>query len=147
MEQVCEGYEMLKLEISGGDGKTTLAKTIHGYILWEKCYILLRSTNRASRLASPQPSPSRAPSMIWTSLPAAPQHCPSPSSSRQLSTPSPASPVSPPLPPAKKQKQAPKKQSSVEEPLKKQKQQLKKKVKEAPKKLWDMTYEECKKQS
>ena len=34
MEQVCQGWEMLELDIPGGDGERTLAEAIHGYILW-----------------------------------------------------------------------------------------------------------------
>jgi hypothetical protein len=58
----------------------------------------------------------------------------------------PSSPPSPHPPSAKKQKQLPKKQSSVKEPPKKP-QHLKKKAKEAPTLPWNLSYEECKKQS
>ena len=39
MEQVCQGWETLELDIPGGDGERTLAEAIHGYILWDKRYI------------------------------------------------------------------------------------------------------------
>jgi hypothetical protein len=42
VEEVCQDYEMLELDIPGGDGETTLAQAIHGWILWEKRNILLK---------------------------------------------------------------------------------------------------------
>ena len=33
VEQVCQGWETLELDILGGDRERTLAKAIHGYIL------------------------------------------------------------------------------------------------------------------
>ena len=33
MEQVCQGWETLELDILGGDGERTLTEAIHGYIL------------------------------------------------------------------------------------------------------------------
>ena len=33
MEQVCQGWETLELDIPRGDGERTLAEAIHGYIL------------------------------------------------------------------------------------------------------------------
>jgi hypothetical protein len=53
VEEVCQDNEMLELDISGGDGETTLAQAIHGWILWEKRNILLKPTNQASRPSSP----------------------------------------------------------------------------------------------
>jgi hypothetical protein len=47
VEEVCQDYEMLELDIRGGDGETTLAQAIHGWILWEKCNILLKPTDQA----------------------------------------------------------------------------------------------------
>jgi hypothetical protein len=32
VEEVCQGYEKLKLDIPGGDGEKTLAQAIHDYI-------------------------------------------------------------------------------------------------------------------
>ena len=55
MEQVCEGWETLKLSIPGGDWERTLVEVIHGYIIWDKCCIILKATDQGSRPASPQP--------------------------------------------------------------------------------------------
>ena len=52
VEQVCQGWETLKLDIPRGDGERTLAEAIHGYILWDKCYIVLKSDDRTPRPAS-----------------------------------------------------------------------------------------------
>src|SRR6185437_16235939 len=43
VEQVCQGWDTLELDIPGGDGERTLAEAIHGYILWDKRYIVLKS--------------------------------------------------------------------------------------------------------
>jgi hypothetical protein len=137
--EVCKGYEMLELDIPGGDTEMTLAEAIHGWILWEKCNIILKPIDQASRPASPQPPP-RAPSMSLSSPPAAPQHCPSPSSPGQPTSPA-SSP--PPLPAAKKQKLPSKTQLVSKEPPKKKEQPKKKQAKEAPKLPCDQTYEEC----
>jgi hypothetical protein len=45
VEEVCQGYEELELDIPGGGGEKTLAEAIHGYILWGKCYIILKPTD------------------------------------------------------------------------------------------------------
>jgi hypothetical protein len=146
VEELCQDFETLELDIPGGDGETTLAQAIHGWILWEKRNILLKSTDQASRLASPQPPP-RACSMSPPSPLRAPQHSPSrapimsprspASSPGQQASPLPPpprqqSPPSPPPPPAKQQKQPPRKQSSIKEPPKK-KEQMKKNAKEPAK--------------
>jgi hypothetical protein len=111
MEEVCKDYEMLELDISGGDGEKTLAEAIHDFILWDKRYIILKTSDQASRSASPARAPTMSP---WSSPLAAPHYSPSPSSPGQPSAPSsPASPTSPPSPPTKKQKQPPKKHASV----------------------------------
>ena len=89
VKKVCNDWKMLELDISGGDWKRTLVEVIHCYILWDKCYIILKPTKEASRLVSPE----RAPSMSPPSLRAASEHSLSPSSPRQPSTP--ASPPSP----------------------------------------------------
>ena len=39
MGQVCLGWEILELDIPGGDGERTLAEAIHVYILWDKRYM------------------------------------------------------------------------------------------------------------
>jgi hypothetical protein len=57
VEEVCQDYETLKLNIPGGDGEMTLAQAIHGWILWEKRNILLKPTDQASSAASLQPPP------------------------------------------------------------------------------------------
>jgi hypothetical protein len=57
VEEVCQDYETLELDIPGGDGETTLAQAIHGWILWEKRNILLKPIDQASRPSSPQPPP------------------------------------------------------------------------------------------
>ena len=101
--------------------EVTLAEAIHGFILWDKHYIILKPpTDPTSRLTSLQPS-QRAPSMSQPSLRAASKHSSSPSSiGLALNTPaSPLSPGSPPPPPAKKQKHHPRKQAYVKEPPKK----------------------------
>src|SRR6185503_4184794 len=87
MEQVCQGWETLELDIPGGDEERTLAEAIHGYIL--------KSNDRTPRSASQHASP----------RPSSLQNSPRAALSRQDS---PAhSPWSPPPPPAKKQKQPP----------------------------------------
>ena len=52
MEQVYQGWETLELDIPGGDGERTLTEAIHGYILWDKLYIVLKSDDRTPRPAS-----------------------------------------------------------------------------------------------
>jgi hypothetical protein len=47
VEEVCEGYETLELNILGDDGEKTQAEAIHGYILWLKRNIILKSTDQA----------------------------------------------------------------------------------------------------
>ena len=42
VEQVCQGWETLELDIP-------LAKAIHGYILWDKRYIVLKSDDQTPR--------------------------------------------------------------------------------------------------
>jgi hypothetical protein len=142
MEEVCKDYETLELDIPGGDGEKILAESIHGFILWDKWYIILKTSDQASRPVSPARAPTMSPQ---SSPPAAPQYSPSPSSPRQPPAPaSPASPTSPPPSQAKKQKQPPKKYAPVKEPPKKKKQPPKK-AKAFPTKPWDKSYEECKK--
>ena len=48
VEQVCQCCETLELDIPGGDGERTLAEAIHGYILWDKRYIVLKSDDQTS---------------------------------------------------------------------------------------------------
>jgi hypothetical protein len=71
VEEVCQDYETLELGIPRGDGETTLAQAILGWILWEKCNILLKPTDQASRPACPKPPP-RVHSMSPPSPPPAP---------------------------------------------------------------------------
>jgi hypothetical protein len=132
VEEVCEGYETLELDISGGDGEMTVAQTIHGCILWKKRNIILVPIDSASGPASPS-------NMSPPSQPTAPQHSPSP-------PPGQPSPPSPHPLSAKKQKLPSKTQSVNKEPPKK-KQLNKKEAKEAPKLPWHQTYEECHEQS
>ena len=148
VEQVCQGWETLELDIPGGDGERTLAEAIHGYILWDKRYIVLKSDDQtprpASQHASPRPaSPQNSPRAAL-SRQGSPAHSPSPSSHAPMNTQaSPSPPWSPPPPPAKKQKRPPAKKVAAparEPPKKKEK---KKKTKEAPIKPWDMSLEEC----
>jgi hypothetical protein len=84
VEEVCEGYETLELDISEGGGETTLAEAIYGWILWEMHHIILKLVDQALRPASPG-------NMSPPSPPATPQYSPSPSSLGQ-----PLSPTSPP---------------------------------------------------
>lgn len=70
VEEVGEGFEMLELDIPGGDDEKTLAQAVHGYILWEKRNIIIKAADRTSRPASPQ-LPQSPPSP-----PATPQHSP-----------------------------------------------------------------------
>ena len=148
MEQVREGWETLELDIPGGDGERTLAEAIHGYILWDKRYIVLKSDDRtprpASQHASPRPSSPQNPPRATLSQQDSPTHSPSPSSHAPMNTQtSPSPPWSPLPPPAKKQKQPPAKKvaAPAKEPLKKKEKE--KKTKEAPIKLWDMSLAYC----
>ena len=105
VEEVCNDWKNLELDIPGGDGETTLADVVHGYILWDKRYIILNPTNPGSRPAmlqharhSPPPPPSPEPT---------PEHSAAepPSPRQPLTTPAkPPSPGSPPPPPPKKRK-------------------------------------------
>ena len=54
VEEVCNDWKNLELDIPGGDGETTLGDAIHGYILWDKRYIILKPTDQGSRPASPK---------------------------------------------------------------------------------------------
>ena len=136
VEQVCQGWETLELDIPGGDGERTLAEAIHGYILWDKRYIVLKSDDQtprpASQHTSPRPaSPQNSPRAAL-SRQESPAHSPSPSSHAPMNTQaSPSPPWSPPPPPAKKVA------APAKEPPKK------KKTKEVPIKPWDMSLEEC----
>src|SRR6185503_6348318 len=130
-----QGWETLELNILGGDGERPLAKAIHGYILWDKRYIILKSDDQtprpASQHASPRPaSPQNSPRAAL-SRQGSLAHSPSPSSHAPMNTQaSPSPPWSPPLQLAKKQKQPPAKK--VVAP-----------AKEPPIKPWDMSLEEC----
>jgi len=55
VEEVCNDWKNLELDIPGGDGETILADDVHGYILWDKQYIILKPTDQGSRPTSPQP--------------------------------------------------------------------------------------------
>ena len=114
----------------------TLAEAIHGYILWDKHYIVLNSDDRtprpASQHASPRPSSPQNSPRTALSQQGSPAHSPSPSSHAPMNTQaSPSPPWSPPPPPAKKVA------APAKEPPKK------KETKEAPIKPWDMSLEEC----
>ena len=45
VEEVCNDWKNLELDIPGGYGETTLGVAVHGYILWDKWYIILRPTD------------------------------------------------------------------------------------------------------
>ena len=102
---MCNDWKNLELDIPGGDGETTLVDAVHGYILWDKRYIILKPTDQGSRPALPQAvrrSPPPPPSAR-----AAPEHSATepPSPRQPLSTPAePPSPGSPPPSPPKKRK-------------------------------------------
>ena len=104
VEEVCNDWKNLELDIPGGDGETTLADAVHGYILWDKRYIILKPTDQGSRPASPQHARRSPPPP--PSLRPAPKHSHACSSPRQPSTTpaEPPSPGSPPPPPPKKRK-------------------------------------------
>jgi hypothetical protein len=76
VEEVCNDWMNLDLNIPVGDGETTLADATHGYILWDRRYIILKPTDQGSRLASLQPAPGSPPPP--PSSRAAPEHSPSP---------------------------------------------------------------------
>ena len=119
VEEVCNDWKNLALDIPGGDGETTLADTTLGYILWNKRYIILKRTDQGSRPASPQPAPGSPPPP--PPLLPAPEHSPSSLSHGQPSTTpaSPPSPGSPPPPlPKKAKKKEPKKQDKPVDPTK-----------------------------
>ena len=89
-EQVCQCWETLELDIPGGDGERTLVEAIHGYILWDKRYIVLKSDDQtprpASQHASPTPaSPQNSPRAAL-SRQGSPAHSPSPSSHAPMNT-------------------------------------------------------------
>jgi len=105
VEEVCNDWKNLELDIPGGDGETTLADVVHGYILWDKRYIILKPTDQGSRPASPQPDRRSPPPPL--SPGAAPEHSATepPSPRQSLTTPAePPSPGSPPPSPPKKRK-------------------------------------------
>src|SRR6185503_15688002 len=60
VEQAGQGWETLELDIPGGDGERTQAEAIHGYNLWDKRYIILKSDDRTPRQASQYASPRTA---------------------------------------------------------------------------------------
>ena len=45
IEEMCNDWKNLELDIPGGDGETTLADAAHGYILWNMQYIILKPTD------------------------------------------------------------------------------------------------------
>ena len=61
VEEVSNDWKTLELSIPGGDGETTLAEAIHGYILWDMRRIILKATDQTSRPASLQPPPGSPP--------------------------------------------------------------------------------------
>jgi len=104
VKEVCNDWKNLELDIPGGDGETTLADAVYGYILWDKRYIILKPIDQGSRPASPQPAHRSPPPP--PSLGPAPEHSHACSSPRQPSTTpaEPPAPGSPPPPPPKKRK-------------------------------------------
>ena len=103
VEEVCNDWKNLELDIPGGDGETTLADVVHGYILWDKRYIILNPTDQESRPASPQHA-RRSPPPPQSPEPAPEHSAAKPPSPRQpLTTPAePPSLGSPPPSPPKK---------------------------------------------
>jgi len=120
VEGVCNDWKNLELDIPGGDRETTLADAIHGYILWDKRYIIVKPTDQGSRPALPQPD-RRSPPPPPSAGPA-PEHSAAelPSPRQPSTTPAePPSPGSPPPPPPKKRKKTePENQDKLLDPSK-----------------------------
>ena len=49
VKEVCSDWKTLELNIPGGDGERTLEEAIHGYILWDKRYNILKPNEQASK--------------------------------------------------------------------------------------------------
>ena len=123
LDQIVDGYEELELDIPGGEGEKVLQEALHGFILWQKRYIVIPNAPRPSTAggAPPPPndldggdsSPHKSPSPT-PRKPSPNKRSPSPPPSKPLpaerstspnpSKPSPKrSPSLPPQPPPKRQ--------------------------------------------
>ena len=95
VDAIIPGFEALELDYPGGDDETTLGQVKHGFVLWNKKYIVLPGS--APRPPTP---PSRSPPP--TSPPFLPQRdpsaSPSPSPATPVRSPSPATPARSPSP-------------------------------------------------
>lgn len=101
VEQVCQDFEDLELDIPGGDRETKVGKTFHYIILWSKRYIVLPRRVAASFRTSPllQPDPQPQP---FPPSPPQPRFAPSPlSPPPQPAAPSQERSCSTPLTPSK----------------------------------------------
>ena len=120
VEEVCNDWKNLELDIPGGDGEIALGDAVQGYILWDKRYIILKPTDQGSRLASPQHA-RRSPPPPPSPGPASEHSAAEPPSPRQpLTTPAelPSLGSPPPSPQKKRKKTEPENQDKLLDPSK-----------------------------